>query len=186
MANKKINDLLLASSIDATMQLETDVGGSIANKITAAQVDAYVFAGKTGGRTLEGGSGASENLILDSTHNATKGQVQIANGNLLHANTTNYEALVLNNNDIPNKKYVDDTIGGRINAVTDAYTPTLGQTVFTLSQTRDSNFLFILTLNGQVREETTDFTVSGTTLTWLDPSGLTLLTTDRLIARYYY
>jgi hypothetical protein len=110
MANKKINDLTAAGAVASTMQLETDIGGATANKITLAQVDSYVLTGKAGGRTLTGGSAASENLTLESTSNGTKGLVQIATGTTLRAHTTNYEALVLTNNDIPNKKYVDDAI----------------------------------------------------------------------------
>lgn len=92
--------------------------------------------------------------------------------------------------EIVDKKFVEDhvnsALNGFINPVIDAYTPTLSQTVFTLSQTRSAEFLFLLTLNGIIKEEGVDFTVSGTILTWLDPAGLTLKTTDRLIARYYY
>jgi hypothetical protein len=68
----------------------------------------------------------------------------------------------------------------------DAYTPTLGQTAFTLSHTRNSSYLFFLTLNGVIQLENTDFTVSGTTLTWLNAGSITLKTTDSLVARYYY
>lgn len=100
--------------------------------------------------------------------------------------TATTQTLGDNTTKVATTAFVQAAITGGVNAVTDAYTPTLGQTVFTLSQTRSADFHFILTLNGQVREETTDFTVSGTTLTWLNPAGLTLKTTDRLIARYYY
>lgn len=110
MALKKINDLTAAISVNSTMQFETDIGGATANKVTALQLDTYFLTGKAGGRTFTGGSAASENLILQSTSNATKGQVQIGAGSVLHSNTTNYETLVLNDNDIPNKKYVDDTV----------------------------------------------------------------------------
>jgi hypothetical protein len=71
-------------------------------------------------------------------------------------------------------------------SVIDSFTPTLGQTVFTLSQTRKSNTLFTLELNGIVQIEGTHFTVSAKTLTWANYEYLTLVTTDKLIARYYY
>lgn len=70
------------------------------------------------------------------------------------------------------------------NAVEDAFIPTLSQTIFTLSSTPSGPAAFALYLNGQLRLRGTDYTQSGTTLTWLDPGGLTLLTTDELIARY--
>jgi hypothetical protein len=57
-----------------------------------------------------------------------------------------------------------------------------GQVSFTLSQTPPSPSVAMLFLNGQLREYgvTKDYTISGTTLTWNDPGGLTLLTTDLL------
>ena len=54
----------------------------------ADTVDGYhatafaILAGQAGGQTLYGGTAASENLILNSTSNATKGYVQIPGGNL--------------------------------------------------------------------------------------------------------
>jgi hypothetical protein len=42
MSNVKINDLTLASTIDSTMQLETDIGGTTANKINITQLTAYI------------------------------------------------------------------------------------------------------------------------------------------------
>ena len=42
MANKKINDLVLGGAATDTMQLETDIGGSIANKITVAQLSTKI------------------------------------------------------------------------------------------------------------------------------------------------
>lgn len=59
-----------------------------------------------------------------------------------------------------------------------------GQTAFTLSSTPSSAAAFGLYLNGQLREDTVDYSFSGTNLTWNDPGGLTLKTTDILIAKY--
>lgn len=86
MANKKINDLAAVGAVADNMQLETDIGGTTANKITATQTKDYVNAGKTGGKTIEGGTAVSENLVLDSTSNATKGEVQVASGSNLVVN----------------------------------------------------------------------------------------------------
>ncbi len=44
MANKKINDLAAAGSVIGTMQFETDIGGSTANKVTATQVRNFINA----------------------------------------------------------------------------------------------------------------------------------------------
>jgi hypothetical protein len=87
MANKKINDLSPAGAVGDTMQYETDIGGTTANKVTSPQIKDYVNAGKAGGKTIEGGTAASENLILDSTSNATKGTIDVALNNTLRTNT---------------------------------------------------------------------------------------------------
>lgn len=42
MANKKINDLSLAGSVVDNMQLETDIGGTTANKVTALLLKNYM------------------------------------------------------------------------------------------------------------------------------------------------
>jgi len=69
-------------------------------------------------------------------------------------------------------------------AVKDSFTPTNGQTVFVLSQLSIGTASFSLYLNGQLRSRGTDYTQSGTVLTWLDPDGFTLLNTDDLTAQY--
>lgn len=47
MANKKINDLDIAGAVVNTMQYETDIGGSIANRVTSIQIGDYVNTVKT-------------------------------------------------------------------------------------------------------------------------------------------
>ena len=61
---------------------------------------------------------------------------------------------------------------------------TPGQTAFTLSETPANDDGFLLFLNGQLRSLVTDYTRSGTSLTWLDLDGLTLDTSDELKAVY--
>lgn len=57
------------------------------------------------------------------------------------------------------------------------------QTIFTLTyEPADINKIDLF-LNGV---KYVDFSVSGTTLTWNDPCGITTLTTDELIAKYWY
>lgn len=50
-------------------------------KTTALEMKDYVNAGKSGGKTIQGGIAASENLILDPTSHATKGVIE-ARGNI--------------------------------------------------------------------------------------------------------
>lgn len=67
--------------------------------------------------------------------------------------------------------------------VVDGFTPTLAQTAFVLSQAPVAGGLIFVTVNGITYEQGTNFTVSGTTLTWTNVP-FSLGTTDRLVARY--
>lgn len=71
-------------------------------------------------------------------------------------------------------------------AVKDSLTVTSdGQTAFTLSETPNGNAGIRLIVNHAVYERIgVDFNFSGTTLTWLDPDGVTLKTTDQFTASY--
>lgn len=89
MANKKINDLDVAGAIADAMQLESDIGGTTANRITTLQVKNYTNAGLSGGKTIEGGTGSAEGLTLDTTSNATKGLLTINSAGTL-INDTSY------------------------------------------------------------------------------------------------
>lgn len=59
-----------------------------------------------------------------------------------------------------------------------------GDTVFTLSSSPSGPAALSVYLNGQLRLRSTDYTQTGTTITWLDPGGVTLVTPDVFIARY--
>lgn len=65
-----------------------------------------------------------------------------------------------------------------------------GQTVFTLDEEPLSDSSIVVSVNGQIyyRDNggTLGFTVSGTTLTWSDPDGVTLKTTDTFVAWYNF
>ena len=66
----------------------------------------------------------------------------------------------------------------------DEFTPTLSQTVFTLSDTYvGTGGLSIVRINTATYAETTHYTISGTMLTWLD-TPFTLDTSDRLVATF--
>jgi len=110
MANKKIPDgTPIAAIVDATL-FEVSEATAIFYKGTAAQIRTNSDLGITGNRTINGGKAASNDLILDSTSDATKGEVQIADGTILHVNTAAYESAISDDNDVPNKKYVDDAV----------------------------------------------------------------------------
>jgi hypothetical protein len=80
--------------------------------------------------------------------------------------------------------------GQIVEAEIDSFTPTTGQTVFTLSEEPVNNNSLFVFLNGTRRLLTTDYTRTGTTLTWQDPVNQgktrTLKTTDNLEAVYNY
>ena len=66
--------------------------------------------------------------------------------------------------------------------VEQTFTPTIGQTVFTLSQTSAGRRILVF-VNGQEQLQGTDYTVSGNTLTWLN-TDFSLDTIDRLTIYY--
>lgn len=71
--------------------------------------------------------------------------------------------------------------GGGASFAKNAFTPTVGQTVFTLSATFVGiGGLVVATVNGLVYEKDVDYTIAGTTFTWLDVP-FTLETTDCLV-----
>lgn len=85
------------------------------------------------------------------------------------------------------KKYVDDLAGTQTPITEELTISSNGQTAFTLAQTPYTISYVNLFLNGQRRRYLVDFTVSGTSLIWNDPGGLTLKTTDSpLIVSYEY
>ena len=81
----------------------------------------------------------------------------------------------------PHPQYLQDS--DRISWVTEGFTPTTGQTVFTLGSTpTPESVVFIV--NGVSYVPTVDYTVSGVTVTWLD-TDFTLETTDEVVITYY-
>lgn len=72
--------------------------------------------------------------------------------------------------------------GGGLNIVEQEFMPTPSQTVFTLLETWAGNFA-LLTVNGIEYDRGADYTVAGTTLTWLD-NEFTLDAGDKLIFKY--
>jgi len=93
---------------DKILAVESDPRGSAGFKATTLEIKNYVNDGRPSGKTVTGGTAASENLILESTSHVTKGEVQVASGTKLHANTVSYETLITDDNDFATKKYVDD------------------------------------------------------------------------------
>lgn len=67
--------------------------------------------------------------------------------------------------------------------VEQTFTPTSMQTIFTLSQPYSAGDMALVSLNGVIQDVGVNFTIAGTTLTWLDVPT-TLGPTDSLSIRY--
>lgn len=65
-------------------------------------------AGQSGGLTIIGGTASGEAVSLVN-NSVDLNQVNLRGDGVLDTNTPNYETFLSNNNDIPNKKYVDDS-----------------------------------------------------------------------------
>jgi len=68
-------------------------------------------------------------------------------------------------------------------AVEDEFTPTNGQVTFILSQTPKNPASLQFLVNGVTADDGDDYTLSGTTITWLN-NLFTMETTDKVLARY--
>ena len=74
-----------------------------------------------------------------------------------------------------------------VREISDEYLATVGQTVFNLTQTKSSNALLKLYING-VRISKTAFSLSGTTFTYTPSNNdaYSLIAGDRIQIDYYY
>jgi len=70
--------------------------------------------GLAGGQTINGGTLTTEILSLRNNIIDNLG-FDIVSSGVFRSNITNYETLVLNDDDLPNKKYVDDGLDGKVN-----------------------------------------------------------------------
>lgn len=223
--------------------------GSKGFKATMLEVKDYVNAGRTGGKTIDGGDATTEILLLRNNAIDGLGMDILASG-VMRSNIATYEALVIDDDDIPNKKYVDDAIlieniwdrvgttisvhnagddidfstagllqSAQFDSTNIAYydshptftgttdlidkkyvddaliqlgekevltVATPGETDFTLTAAPANPDVVLLYVRGNFYDEGFGFTISGTSLTWLDPEGLTLETTDRVVVLYNY
>lgn len=93
MANVKINDLTLATNLDSTMQLETDIGGTTANKITVDQLTTFVSDSILPVNVANGGTGAtsltSHGVLLGNGTSAVTATSELSDGQVLVGRTGN-------------------------------------------------------------------------------------------------
>lgn len=76
------------------------------------------------------------------------------------------------------------SIGGGANLTEDEFTASPSQTIFILSMTYSSGGYSLLTVNGLEADRGISYTISGTTLTWLDTPHT--LDGDKLIIKYQF
>ena len=185
MADKPISGLPSVATVQPTDILTSvrlsDPAGTKNKQITGLQVQTFVYKGKAGGNTITGGTGAGDNLVLESTENATKGEIQIADGTTLHANTANYETLVTDDNDIPNKKYVDDAISpentwDRVTGATNYLIPAIAGDEIGATAARITKGWFSDLNSSDLTVDT--FNINGSTLT--TTGGLTVSSGDQI------
>lgn len=69
-----LSAVMSATATAAAQRAALGLGSAALNAAT----DFPLLAGRAGGQTVKGGTAASENLVLNSTNHATKGQVQSA------------------------------------------------------------------------------------------------------------
>lgn len=72
--------------------------------------------------------------------------------------------------------------GGHINWTQDEYVPTFGQVTFILSSAPIDVTSLEFNLNGVLYDDNVDYTISGSTITWI--SSITLKPKDKILIRY--
>jgi hypothetical protein len=81
----------------------------------------------------------------------------------------------------PHPQYLQDA--DRVAWITEGFTPTVGQTTFTLAEPPTAESVHFI-VNGVEYVNTADFTVSGADVTWVS-TLFTLDDNDEVIVRYY-
>ena len=73
--------------------------------------------------------------------------------------------------------------GNALNWIEDKYIPTAGQVTFIISSTPTDPEALTFAVNGVLAETTTDYSLSGTTITWTN-TQYSMETTDVVVVRY--
>ena len=176
------------AGIDAGFQIHAEGGASqfFVTSGNAIETQSFWIGYAPGGSIASGKlwltqyDSTTDDLIIKSnnlTVITSRWSIDFATG-VISANTVNYKDLVTSDEHITNKGYVDSVLPVEVSFSEIA---TAAQTIFNLPSTPPSAALVKVFRNGILATITTNYTISGSVLTWVSP---TLVAGEEIKASY--